>query len=76
MPDAVVSSYVRTGANPWTETAIMGTPLPCAQSGSYTTTNQANENAIVKFNYVDAIGHTGVCCSVVLPVALVIAVRG
>lgn len=57
VPDAVVSSYVGTGDSPWTETAIMGTPVPGAQSGSYATTNQANENAIAKFNNVDVIGH-------------------
>ena len=57
VPDAVVTSYVSTGDSPWTETAIMGTPVPGAQSGSYATSNQANENAIAKFNNVDGIGH-------------------
>lgn len=59
IPDAVVSSYVSTGDSPWTETSIMGTAVPGAQSGSYATTNQANENAIAKFNNVDVIGHPG-----------------
>lgn len=60
IPDAVVTSYVSTGNSPWTETSIIGTPIPGAQSGSYVTTNQANENSVAKFNNVDVIGHPGI----------------
>lgn len=59
IPDAVVTSYVSTGDSPWTETSMMGTSVPGAQSGRHATTNQANENAIAKFNNVDVIGHPG-----------------
>uniref|UniRef100_UPI000A84210C TraU family protein n=1 Tax=Burkholderia pseudomallei TaxID=28450 RepID=UPI000A84210C len=33
VPDAVVSSYSRTGSNPWTEVSFMSAPLPFAQGG-------------------------------------------
>lgn len=59
VPDAVVSSYATTGNNPWKEVAVMGTPIVGAKGGGHGTNNQANENAVAKFNNVDVIGHPG-----------------
>lgn len=63
IPDAVVSSYQNTGENPWTEVALMGTPVPGAQSGGGAgggTTAVAHENNLAGFKNVDVIGHPGV----------------
>src|SRR5258708_39001713 len=43
VPDAVVSSYSNTGANPWTEVALMSAPNSTAQAGGVGTTNQDQE---------------------------------
>ncbi|AZF53184.1 hypothetical protein C4J85_2699 [Pseudomonas sp. R4-34-07] len=59
VPDAVVSSYADTGANPWREVALMSPPHPSAQGGGDSTTNQANQNALLKFKNADVIGHPG-----------------
>lgn len=59
VPDAVVSSYAETGANPWREVALMSPPNPAAQDGGDSTTNQVNENALLKFKNTDVIGHPG-----------------
>lgn len=57
VPDAVVSSYSNTGANPWDELASMSTPNQSAQDGGDGTTNQTHENAMAKFKNADVIGH-------------------
>ena len=59
VPDAVVSSYSRTGSNPWAEVSFMSTPLPFAQGGGDGTTNQPHENDLAKFKNTDVIGHPG-----------------
>lgn len=59
VPDAVVSSYADTGANPWREVALMSPTNASAQGGGDSTTNQANENALLKFKNADVIGHPG-----------------
>lgn len=57
VPDAVVSSYSNTGANPWVEVRAMSVPNPTAQAGGDGTTNQSHENALAKFKNADVIGH-------------------
>ncbi|MBY4674353.1 TIGR03756 family integrating conjugative element protein [Burkholderia multivorans] len=57
IPDAVVSSYVNTGENPWTEVALMSAPNSTAQAGGDGTTNQDHENNLTKFKNADVIGH-------------------
>lgn len=59
VPDAVVSAYANTGANPWTEMSPLGTPNPMAQAGNDGTTNHVAENNIIKFKEADVIGHPG-----------------
>lgn len=59
MPDAVVSSYANTGANPWTEVRSMSAPNATAQGGGDGTTNHDNENNLAKFRNADVIGHPG-----------------
>ncbi|ONH50888.1 integrating conjugative element protein, PFL_4710 family [Pseudomonas cedrina] len=59
VPDAVVSSYAATGANPWREVALMSPVNPSAQGGGDSTTNHANENALLNFKNADVIGHPG-----------------
>ena len=59
VPDAVVSSYSNTGANPWVEVRAMSTPNPSAQAGGDGTTNHDNENNLAKFKNADVIGHPG-----------------
>lgn len=39
VPDAVVSAYSNTGANPWVEMSPLGTPTPLSQAGNDATTN-------------------------------------
>lgn len=57
VPDAVVSSYSNTGANPWDDVAAMSPPNQSAQDGGDGTTNVAHENALAKFKNADVIGH-------------------
>ncbi|HEV2678921.1 MAG TPA: TIGR03756 family integrating conjugative element protein [Rhodanobacter sp.] len=57
IPDAVVSSYANTGANPWTEMRLLSAPNPSAQAGGEGTTNQDHENNLMKFKNADVIGH-------------------
>jgi len=59
VPDAVVSSYSNTGANPWIEVRAMSTPNPTAQAGGDGTTSQEHENNLAKFKNADVIGHPG-----------------
>lgn len=59
VPDAVVSSYSRTGSNPWTDVSFMSAPLPFAQGGGNGTTNQSHENNLAVFKNADVIGHPG-----------------
>ena len=59
VPDAVVSSYANTGANPWTEVRAMSAPNATAQGGGDGTTNHDNENNLAKFRNADVIGHPG-----------------
>lgn len=59
VPDAVVSAYSNTGANPWREVALMSPTNPSAQGGGDSTTNQAHENALLSFKNADVIGHPG-----------------
>ncbi|MCC4113929.1 TIGR03756 family integrating conjugative element protein [Aromatoleum toluclasticum] len=57
VPDAVVSSYSNTGANPWLEVRAMSMPNPTARAGGDGTTNHDNENNLAKFKNADVIGH-------------------
>lgn len=57
VPDAAVSSYSATGANPWTEVALMSPSNPTAQAGGDGTTNQGHEDNLMKFKNADVIGH-------------------
>ncbi|SFT72421.1 TIGR03756 family integrating conjugative element protein [Paraburkholderia aspalathi] len=57
IPDAVVSSYANTGANPWTEMRLLSAPNPSAHAGGEGTTNQNHENNLMKFKNADVIGH-------------------
>ena len=59
VPDAVVSAYSNTGANPWVEMSPLGTPTPLSQAGNDATTNHVAENAALKFKEADVIGHPG-----------------
>src|SRR3546814_4590081 len=59
VPDAVVSSYSNTGANPWVEVRPMSSPNPTAQAGGDGTTNEGHENNLAKFKNSDVIGHPG-----------------
>ena len=59
VPDAVVSSYSNTGANPWVEVRAMSMPNPTARAGGDGTTNHDNENTLAKFKNADVIGHPG-----------------
>lgn len=59
IPDAVVSSYSNTGANPWIEVAPMSAPNPTAQAGGDGTSNHTGENNLAKFKNADVIGHPG-----------------
>ena len=59
VPDAVVSSYANTGANPWLEVRSMSQPNTTAQAGGDGTTNQHHENNLAKFKNADVIGHPG-----------------
>lgn len=59
VPDAVVSSYSETGANPWAEMRLLSMPNPTAQAGGDGTTNQNHENNIAAFKNADVIGHPG-----------------
>ncbi len=59
VPDAVVSAYSNTGANPWIEVSPLGMPNPTAQAGGDATTNHDGENALAKFKNADVIGHPG-----------------
>ncbi|PAA34395.1 TIGR03756 family integrating conjugative element protein [Pseudomonas fragi] len=59
VPDAVVSAYSNTGANPWAELSVLGTPTPLSQAGNDATTNHIGENAALKFKEADVIGHPG-----------------
>ena len=59
VPDAVVSAYSNTGANPWAELSVLGTPTPLSQAGNDATTNHVGENAALKFKEADVIGHPG-----------------
>lgn len=59
IPDAVVSSYMNTGQNPWTDVAFMSPPNPTALGGGDGTTNQPHENNLAKFRNADVIGHPG-----------------
>ncbi|CAB5671207.1 integrating conjugative element protein, PFL_4710 family [Delftia tsuruhatensis] len=59
VPDAVVSSYATTGANPWVEVRAMSLPNPSALGGNDGTTNQPSENTLAKFKNADVIGHPG-----------------
>lgn len=59
VPDAVVSAYSNTGANPWVEMSPLGTPTTLSQAGNDATTNHVVENAALKFKEADVIGHPG-----------------
>lgn len=59
VPDAVVSSYSNTGANPWVEVQSMSRPNATAKAGGDGTTNEDHENNLAKFKNADVIGHPG-----------------
>src|SRR3546814_17840376 len=48
VPDAVVSSYSNTGANPWAEVRPVSSPTPQAQAGGDGTTNEDHEKNLAK----------------------------
>ena len=56
VPDAVVSSYSNTGANPWMDVRALSQPNSSAQAGGDGTTNHGNENNLAKFKNADVIG--------------------
>ncbi|MFW7269239.1 TIGR03756 family integrating conjugative element protein [Gluconacetobacter sp. Hr-1-5] len=56
VPDAVVSSYANTGANPWIDVRPLSLPNPMAQAGGDGTTSHSNENDIARFKNADVIG--------------------
>jgi integrating conjugative element protein (TIGR03756 family) len=57
VPDAVVSSYSNTGANPWDDVAFMSPPNASARQGGDATTNERHENNLAKFRNADVVGH-------------------
>lgn len=57
VPDAVVSSYQNTGANPWLEVAIMSPPNPTAVDGGSSVNDEEHENEASRFKNADVIGH-------------------
>lgn len=59
VPDAVVSSYSDTGANPWVEVRPLSPPNFTAQAGGDGTTNHDTENNLAKFKNTDVLGHPG-----------------
>lgn len=59
VPDAVVSSYANTGANPWMEVRAMSAPNATARGGGDGTTNEDHENNLARFKNADVIGHPG-----------------
>ena len=59
VPDAVVSSYANTGANPWVEVRAMSAPNATARGGGDGTTNEDHENNLARFKNADVIGHPG-----------------
>lgn len=59
VPDAVVSAYSNTGANPWREVALTSPANTTAQGGGDSTINQNHENTLLKFKNADVIGHPG-----------------
>lgn len=59
VPDAVVSAYSNTGANPWREVALTSPTNTTAQGGGDSTINQNHENTLLKFKNADVIGHPG-----------------
>lgn len=59
IPELVVSSYNRTGANPWADVAALSPPVSGAEGGGTMTTRHSNSRSILRFKNVDAIGHPG-----------------
>jgi len=59
VPDAVVSSYSNTGANPWTEMRFLSPPNSSAEAGGDGTSGDDHENNLAKFKNADVIGHPG-----------------
>ena len=59
VPDAVVSSYAETGANPWVDVRPLSPPNLSAQAGGDGTTNHDTENNLAKFKNADVLGHPG-----------------
>lgn len=60
VPDLVVSSYNRTGGNPWSDVAALSPPITgLAEGGGVMTSRHSNTRDILRFKNVDAIGHPG-----------------
>jgi len=57
LPDAVVSSYQNTGANPWSEVAMLSAPNAKAEDGGSGVSDEEHENETSRFKNADVIGH-------------------
>jgi len=55
----VVSSYVTTGNNPWTEMATLSSPINGAEGGGNLITPNTRRDNLPRFKNVDGIGHPG-----------------
>lgn len=59
IPEVVVSSYMNTGANPWTDVASYSQPNGTAQAGGNMITPSQKRDNLPRFKNADAIGHPG-----------------
>lgn len=57
IPEVVVSSYTNTGANPWTEMALLGSSKPGAEDGGNLITPNQKRGNLPRFKNTDVIGH-------------------
>ena len=58
-PELVVSSYATTGNNPWTEMAVLSSPISGAEGGGNLITPNTRRDNLARFKNVDGIGHPG-----------------
>ncbi|AHK18429.1 conjugal transfer protein [Yersinia similis] len=58
VPNAVISSYAQTGANPWSEVSVLGTGISgVAQGGGNNEQKRGSRKNNLRFKNTDAIGH-------------------
>ncbi|MHA3659671.1 TIGR03756 family integrating conjugative element protein [Yersinia enterocolitica] len=58
IPNVVISSYAQTGANPWSEVAILGTGISGITQGGGNNEQKRGERSVnLRFKNADAIGH-------------------